>query len=337
MKGLLLINLGTPDAPTEAAVRAYLREFLMDPDVIDVPWLLRWFIVAQILRKRPAESAALYRKIWTERGSPLLAHHEDLVRAVQTKLPKDWVVEGGMRYGKPSIETAFKRLIDRGVTELVVFPLYPQLSQAATTSSISCVKRVARHVAPRLRLQFLPAFYSDDGFIEVFAERTRRSLEGFAADYVLFSFHGLPARQVIRQARAWRKSAPCISESCCDRLGEANRGCYRAQCFETARRIAAKLKLTRYDVCFQSRLDEGWIRPFTDDFYRKLPAQGVKKLAVVCPAFVADCLETLEEVAIRGREEFRAHGGEELRLVPSLNAEPAWVDTVARLVREAAG
>jgi len=337
-KGLLLLNLGTPDEPTTPAVRRYLRQFLMDPYVIDIPAPVRWFLVnAIILPRRPAESAKLYRKVWTERGSPLLVHLQDLGRKVQEHLGSEWVVVGGMRYGNPSIESAVDQLLAQGVTELVVLPMYPQYSLAATESSRAETLAILKRKAPGLKTRMVGAFYSDPNFIDAFVKRAREGLEGFAHDFVLFSFHGLPVRQVRKTDPTRAHCAPGSGSDgrCCERFETIAPDCYRAQCFATARLMADKLGLSkdRYAVAFQSRLGRAeWIRPYTDEFYSELPAKGVKRLAVVCPAFVADCLETLEEIAIRGREDFIHQGGEDLRLVPSLNASDDWVSTVASLV-----
>lgn len=338
-KGLLLINLGTPDAATTEKVRIYLKEFLMDPFVIDIPYPLRWLLVhGAILPKRPALSAAAYRKIWTQRGSPLLEHLEDLVAQVRKLAnPSEWSVVGAMRYGNPSIRSALEELSASGIEEAVVLPLYPQYSLAATESSIVCIRKLARLVAPGLKISFVPAFYDDRHFIEAFAEVARESLRGFEHEHLLFSFHGLPERQVRKTDRSAPGGAHCLqSENCCERMTDANRDCYRAQCYATARALAQALALRpdQYAVCFQSRLGRTpWIKPYTDQMYSSLASRGVKRLAVMCPAFVADCLETLEEVQIRGRDDFRRLGGEELRLVPSLNSSPSWARTVLSLAQ----
>jgi protoporphyrin/coproporphyrin ferrochelatase len=306
----------------------------MDPEVIDIPGPLRWLLVhGVILRRRPAASAALYRKIWADRGSPLLFHLNDLVARVRAELGPDWVVEGGMRYQQPSIKDALLRLKEAGVDRVVAFPLYPQYSLAATASSEKETRRWANAVLPGKRLDFVPAFYDTAAFLDAFAAVMRRALAGFEHEHVLFSFHGLPERQVKKTDRS---GSHCLaSAECCARIVDANRDCYRAQSYHTARELAARLGISkdRYTVSFQSRLNDRWIRPFTDDLYRELPSKGVRRLAVVSPSFVADCLETLEEVAIRGSEEFLRAGGEELRLVPSLNSETEWVRAVAELAR----
>jgi ferrochelatase len=336
-KGLLLLNLGTPDAPTPEKVRDYLTQFLMDPYVVDIPWPLRWLLVhGIILRKRPALSAEAYRKVWTDRGSPLLFNHLDLVAKVRTLVEaREFVVAGGMRYGNPSIEAAVRELRDAGATETIVFPLYPQYSLAATESSVVETRRAAQAVAPGMKLSFVPAFFESPPFIEAFAQVARRALQGFRHDHVLFSFHGLPERQVRKTDRSPQGSSHCLADrSCCDRIVEANRDCYRAQCFATARALAARLGLAEkdYSVSFQSRLGRTpWIKPYTDVLYAEFPKQGIKRLAVLCPAFVADCLETLEEIRIRGKEQFVSLGGEDLLLVESLNSEPAWAKAVVEI------
>jgi ferrochelatase len=340
-KGLLLVNLGTPEGtpgqgPTTAQVRTYLREFLMDPYVVDISPIGRWLLVnAIILPRRPAQSAALYRKVWTPRGSPLLVYHLDLAREIQASLGDRWKVEPAMRYGNPSIGAGLQRLHEAGVRETLVVPLYPQYSLAATASSIeACRTQVARH-APGMQLRFLPPFYGSSRFLDPFAEVARETLTGFDYEHLLFSFHGLPERQVRKTDRAGNH---CFATAgCCDRITDANRDCYRAQSFATAREIALRLGVPaeRYTVCFQSRLGRTpWIKPYTDVVYEELAARGIRRIAVMSPAFVADCLETLEEIAIRGREQFRALGGEELKLIPSLNARPSWVAGLSELITE---
>jgi protoporphyrin/coproporphyrin ferrochelatase len=334
-RGLILLNLGTPAAPEERAVRDYLKEFLMDPWVVDIPFPLRWLLVhGLILPKRPRMASAAYRKIWTERGSPLLVHHLDLTEKVRAALGPAWAVRPAMRYGSPSLEKAARELREEGVGEVVLFPLYPQYSLAATRSSVERARETLGRELPGVPVRAVPAFYEDPGFLDAFASVARQSLHAFEPDFTLFSFHGLPERQV-------RKTDPtgnhCLaSGTCCDRIGGPNRDCYRAQCFATARGIASRLGLepARFAVSFQSRLGRTpWIQPFTDRLYAELPSRGVRRLAVICPSFVADCLETLEEVAIRGRDSFLAAGGRELLLVPSLNASEPWSAAVAELAR----
>ncbi len=333
-KGLLLINLGTPDAPTTGAVRRYLREFLSDPRVIDLHPFGRWLLLNLfILPTRPRRSAAAYRKIWGQSGSPLLSHSLELARQVADRLNGDFQVVLGMRYGNPSIQSALDRLRASGVRELTVVPLYPQYAASSTASSLGQVYAVLGSRWDVLPVRVVPPFFDQPKFLSAFAQVARPVLDSARAEHVLFSFHGLPERQI-------HKSDPgqhCLaSATCCDRLEQVNHNCYRAQCYFTARSLADRLGLTpeRYTVCFQSRLGRTpWIKPYTDLLVPKLAARGIKHLAVMCPAFVADCLETLEEVGIRARESFKAAGGEELTLVPSLNADPAWVEAVAEMAR----
>jgi ferrochelatase len=336
--GVLLVNLGTPASPATRDVRRYLREFLSDPLVMDIPALPRWLILhCFILPFRPRKSAAAYQKIWTAEGSPLLVHGERLRDGVARALGEGYAVELAMRYGEPAIAGAVERLASAGVARWVVLPLFPQYSAATTRSAVEkVVAELARagHFSPRV----LGAFYDDAGFLAAFGAVARPHLDAFRPDHVLFSYHGLPERQV--QAADATQAHCLASETCCDAVSDVNRDCYRAQCFATTRSLAQALGLGPGDhsLSFQSRLGRtAWIQPYTDRVLPELAARGVKRLAVVCPAFVADCLETLEEIAIRGREQWLELGGEALELVPSLNAEPAWVEAVAAMVERSRG
>jgi ferrochelatase len=339
MDGVLLINLGTPDAPGSGPVRKYLREFLSDPRVLDInPVSRKLLLEGVILPLRPRKSADAYRKIWTERGSPLLVESLSLVEKVREALGAEVPVELGMRYGNPSIASALGKLSAARVDRLVVAPLYPQYSSAATGSSLEEVYRItgALEVVPNLSV--LPPFYSDPGFLDAFARQGEPVLARDRPDHVLFSFHGLPERQVRRTDPT---AAHCLQSAwCCDRIVDANRDCYRAQCFATARALAQRLGLAQgsFTVCFQSRLGRTpWIKPYTDQVIPELAARGVRRLAVFSPAFVADCLETLEEIGLRARDQFLSLGGESLSLVPSLNASPAWVSALTALLRRQLG
>lgn len=336
-QGVLLVNLGTPDDPSVPAVRRYLREFLMDPFVLDIPWLARWALVhGAILRTRPRLSAAAYEKIWTEQGSPLRQHTVALAEKVGRRLGGGFVVRPAMRYGRPSLAEGVRAMAEAKVDRWVVAPLYPQYSLAATESSLAQARREARRYPGLPAFVALPPFYEDPLFLDSFVETALPSLQSFGFDHVLFSFHGLPERQVKRTDDTGRF---CLSSSsCCDGIVTANARCYRAQCFATARGLAARLGLPseQYTVCFQSRLGRTpWIRPFTDELLVELPRKGVRRVAVFCPSFVADCLETLEEIEIRGKQSFVESGGGSLFLIPSLNSSERWADSVSRMVERA--
>jgi protoporphyrin/coproporphyrin ferrochelatase len=337
MYGLLLINLGTPDEPTPAAVRRYLREFLSDPRVIDInPAARAALLNLVILPRRPAQSAAAYRSIWTERGSPLLFHTEDLAEEVRARLGEPWRVEIGMRYGQPSIAGALATLAEAGCERIVVFPLYPQYASSSTGTALEVAYSVAATFWNVPNLIAVPPFYDHPGYIQAFAERGRATIQEHDPEHILFSFHGLPERHLKKSDEA--KSRCLVRNDCCDAITSENAWCYRAQCFATARALAAELALPEdgWSVSFQSRLGRTpWIRPFTDEEIPKLARRGIKRLAVFSPAFVADCLETLEEIGIRAVEQFKEHGGEDLVLVPSLNSMPIWADAVAEMATAA--
>jgi ferrochelatase len=335
--GVLLVNLGTPASTSVGDVRRYLHEFLSDPRVIDINPVGRFLLLhLVILRFRPSKSAEAYRKIWTERGSPLLFHSQDLAEAVGRSLGGRFTVALAMRYGAPSVGAGLEELRARGVEKVVVVPLFPHYSSAAWGSAVERVFDVAGERWNVPALHVVPPFHDDGGYLDAVAAVARPVLADLAPEKVMFSFHGLPERHLKKSDET---GAHCLARAdCCDALGPTNRWCYRAQCYATARAIAARLDVApeKSEVCFQSRLGRTpWIRPYTDVRIRELAAAGVKRVAVLSPAFVADCLETLEEIALRLAEDFRAHGGEELRLVPSLNSTAPWVEAVARLVRDA--
>lgn len=336
--GLLLINLGTPDAPTPSAVRRYLRQFLGDPRVLDMSAIGRALLLNLIiLPTRPAKSAKAYQQIWDAvRGSPLLYHSQDLAVAVGARLGDGWRVELGMRYGSPSIASALGKLVDAGVERIVVLPLFPHTASSSSGSALEELYQVAGKRLTVPRLAVVPSFHADDGFLDAEAAVAAPALAALAADHLLFSFHGLPERHM---RAADPSGTHCLaSDSCCAALTAVNRDCYRAQCYATARALADRLglKVTDWSVAFQSRLGRvPWIKPYTDLVLPELAARGVKKLAVMCPAFVADCLETVEEIGMRAVEQWKSLGGEQLVLVPSLNASPRWVEAVAHLATTA--
>jgi protoporphyrin/coproporphyrin ferrochelatase len=332
--GLLLVNLGTPDAPRPPEVRRYLREFLSDPRVLDMPAFLHFLLLELvILPRRPRTSAAAYRKIWRPEGSPLLVHGRALAAKVQALLGDAVQVELAMRYGQPAIATALDRFAEAGVSRLVVLPLYPQYSAAATGSSIERVLRLAAGRWNTPYLQVIPPFYDHPAYLAARAELARPFLDP-APERVFLSFHGLPERQI-------RKSDPssshCLARAdCCAAVGPANRHCYRAQCHASARLLAERLGVPEEAriVCFQSRLGRSpWLSPATDEVLAAEARRGVRH-AVIIPAFVADCLETLEELAIRGVEIWRRNGGETLQVVPALNAGDRFAEAVVEIATQ---
>lgn len=332
-RGVLLINVGTPDAPTPVAVRRYLAEFLSDPFVVDIPAPLRFLLLHLfILPFRPKRAAAAYQKIWTERGSPLRFHGEDLRSKLAARTGRS--VTLGMRYGNPSLRAALDELVDAEVTEVQVLPLFPQYSQSAWQTAAVASRRLADE--RNLEISFVPPFFDHPGFLAALADGARPTLEEFEPDHLLISFHGLPERHIRRSDRS--KEGYCLTRAdCCKEIVEENRDCYRAQCHATARGLAELLDLgpDGWDMAFQSRLGRTpWIRPFTDHRITELAATGCRRLAVICPSFVADCLETLEEIQIRARESFLAAGGEDLRLIPTVNSSDAWVEVTAGMLDE---
>lgn len=333
MQGVLLLNLGTPDAPTVPAVRRYLREFLHDPRVVDLPALGRLLLVEGIILPfRPRRSAEAYEKIWTPAGSPLLVHSRALLAKVRERLGAGFAVELAMRYGNPSIASALEALRRAGARHLVVAPLYPQYSSAATGSSVEAVFAQLSRGSNVPPVSVLPAFFDDPGFLEAFAAVGRPVIAQEKPEHLLFSFHGLPERQV---RRGDPTGTHCLRATCCDAVGDLNRDCYRAQCFATARGLAARLGLPdgSWSVSFQSRLGRTpWIGPHTDQVIPALARKGIKRLAIYCPAFVADCLETLEEIGMRARDQFLLEGGAACTLVPSLNATDPWVGALCSLL-----
>ncbi len=332
-KGVLLVNLGTPDAPEWGAVYRYLKQFLLDARVIDYPWLGRNLLVRGIILPfRTGNSTKLYKKLWLPEGSPLKVYGERLAVSVQEILGNDYEVELAMRYQNPSIESALDRLLSRQVRDLTVFPLFPQYASATTGSVHEEVMRVLRKKQAIPPVRFVNSYHDHPPMIEIFAENGRKlGIEQY--DHVLFSYHGLPQRQL-------RKADTCNhclkSPDCCSTLSIKNQFCYSAQCHATTAALVKTLGLAegRYTTCFQSRLGkEVWVQPYTSDIIEQRAKAGDKKLLVFCPAFVADCLETTIEISEEYQEEFEELGGETVQLVPSLNDNPQWAASVADMVR----
>lgn len=334
MKGVLLVNLGSPDSPEPKDVKPYLDEFLMDKYVIDVPFLLRAFLVRGIiLRKRPEESAHAYKKIWTDEGSPLIVLSERMHKKVKPLV--DVPVALAMRYGSMTIEKGLQELHDQGVTDVMLLPLYPQYAMASTLTIEVLAEKIRKKSFPNMKLTNFPAFYNKPGFIKVLSESIKKHLEGFDYDQLVFSYHGIPERHIRKTDVT--KSHCKIDGSCCATSSDAHMFCYRHQCYETTRLVADYLQLPKesYTLTFQSRLaGDKWLEPYTDVEIDNMPAKGIKKIAVVTPAFVTDCLETLEEIAMRANEDFRENGGEEFLAIPCLNDDDAWCEVVADWIKD---
>lgn len=334
-QALLLVNLGSPASTEVADVRRYLDQFLMDPYVVDLPWPVRRLLVSMILLKRPAQSAHAYASIWWPEGSPLVVLSQRLADAVRPHWTEG-PVELAMRYGEPSIEGALVGLAKRGIKLVTFAPLYPQFADSTTTTAIEEARRVIRDNRLDIRLSILQPFYDQPEYLDALVD----SVQPYLAqefDHLLLSFHGLPERHLHKTDPT---GAHCLKGAdCCQRAeGAVLASCYRAQCMQSGAAFAkrAGLRAEQWSVSFQSRLGRAkWIEPYTEAQLDELAAKGVKKLLVMCPAFVADCIETLEEIGDRGREQFIAAGGEELQLIPCLNTHESWVQALIALCRRA--
>lgn len=330
--GVLLINLGTPDSPEVKDVRKYLREFLSDERVIDISALGRWFLVNLIIAPfRSPKSSAEYKKLWTKEGSPLLTYGIKTKELLQQELGEDYIVSFGMRYQNPSIESALQVFKDTQVKELVVIPLYPQYASASTGSTIQKVNEILNtwQIIPNLKI--VSNFTDNDLFIKSIVDRSKKWLEQHQYDHYMFSYHGLPERQILKGSC----DNYCKMDKCCNTYHSKNYYCYRAQCFETTRRVAKELNIEEkdYTVCFQSRLGkEEWVKPYTDVKIEELYKEGKRKVLVFSPAFVSDCLETTVEVGETYKEEFLELGGERWDLVESLNDSPIWIECLKNMV-----
>ncbi len=330
-QGVILINLGTPDAPTTKAVRRYLRDFLNDPRVIDIPGFLRWILVnLLIVPFRSFSTKKAYQEIWTEEGSPLLVHTKRLQNEVSAKLGSSYIVEFGMRYGKPTINLAVKKLVAAHCETIHILPLFPQYSSAATGSAIAETLRelASSHNVPKIIIH--QEFYQNPDYIEALAESITKH-RSTTKNHYLFSYHGLPERQITKSDG---EKICSRHEECPAPVGK-RKFCYRAQCYETTRMVAKKLSLKRnqYTVCFQSRIGKTpWIHPYTEETLKDLATKGIKDLTVICPSFVSDCLETLEEIGIRAKQQWAELGGNSLTLIPCLNEDVKFVNTIHNLI-----
>lgn len=331
--GILLINLGTPDDPSTGSVRRYLRQFLLDGRVIDINPILRNILVRGIIAPfRARSSGKLYRELWTEDGSPLKHFGYKVKVMLQNRLGSDYLVELGMRYQNPSIESAAEALRQAKVDKIVIFPMFPHYASASSGSAIEEAMKVITGWLTIPEIACISSYHDNPKLIQVFADNARKyNLEDY--DHFLFSFHGIPQRQLTKSDI----SNHCLqSADCCQTIGESNKMCYSAQCYDSAFKIAANLGLERdqYSIGFQSRLGKDpWTEPFTPDVLKELNDKGIKKLLVFSPSFVSDCLETTIEIADEYHEEFLEMGGEQLDLVESLNENPLWVEAIEDIIR----
>jgi ferrochelatase len=333
-KGVLLVNLGTPDSPEVSDVRTYLDEFLMDERVIDINAFKRTLLVKGIIVPfRSPKTSKLYKEIWDENGSPLLYFSKIQVAMVQEKLGDEYHVELAMRYQNPSIASALDKLKAAMVESIQVIPLFPQYASASTGSVIQKVMELVGKWQTIPPISFINSFHDNELMIDTFAQNAEK-YQPESYDQILFSFHGLPERQL---KKCDHSGQHCLKKNdCCATLTDVNKFCYSAQCHDTARLIAKRLNIPaeKYSVCFQSKLGkEPWVQPYTSEVLKELAEKGKKRLLVFCPAFVADCLETLYEVSVEYHEEFRALGGEEVQLVASLNDDPKFIEALVAMLK----
>lgn len=333
-RGVMLLNLGSPDSTSVPDVRRYLGEFLMDGRVLDAPAPIRAIIVNLFIKPfRSPKSAEAYKEIWTEEGAPLIASTYKLAKKLSEHISLPVAV--GMRYGNPTTASAVMKLKGLGVEEVLVVPLYPHYAMSSYETALAWAQEQINALAPNMRVVVQQPFYDDPDYIDALASVARPMLEEETVDHVLFSYHGIPERHL-------RKSDPtdnhCLKAAdCCGGVHPVHKLCYRHQVRVTSRLLANKLGLPegRWSVSFQSRLgSDPWLQPYTDKTLERLPTEGVKNLAVICPAFVSDCLETIEEIDGEGREIFEDAGGKHFVYIPCLNESDAWVKVLARFVAE---
>ena len=333
-KGVLLVNLGSPDSPTPKDLKPYLDEFLMDERVIDVPkWLRNIIVRGIILRTRPKRSAKAYQKIWWDEGSPLVVISERFKKKVASGIHIP--VSLGMRYGSMTIKNGLEDLVSQGVEEVLLVPLYPHYAMSSyETVVVKTMEDAGKHF-PKLKIVTIPAFYSNPHYIQVLSKSISEGLKDFDYDHILFSYHGIPERHI-------RKSDPTkyhckIDDQCCRVNSVAHNTCYRHQCYDTTELVKKSLGLSEEKVSssFQSRLaGDPWLKPYTDYEFERLAKEGVKNLAVITPAFVSDCLETLEEIAMEGKEQFEEAGGENYIHIACLNDREDWVNLMAEWINQ---
>jgi ferrochelatase len=328
---VLLINLGTPDSPSVKDVRKYLSEFLNDPRVIDINPIARFFLVNFIIVPfRAPKSAKIYKELWTKDGSPIMIYGKSVKQKLQKEFGDEFVVELAMRYQKPSLDDVCARMERQGYDKIIIVPLFPQYASASTGSAIDkAIKLISKWwVIPEIKI--ISQFYDDEDYLNCVIEQSKKyNLDEY--DHILFSYHGLPIRQV---DKVYSDGKPCSDHKCEEEINGDNCYCYKATCYATTRSLAKKLNLSkdRYTVCFQSRLDKNWLEPFSDKVVEEWAKMGAKKLLVFSPAFVADCLETIVEIGIEYQKLFKDNGGEKVQLVESLNDHPMWINTLKKMI-----
>jgi protoporphyrin/coproporphyrin ferrochelatase len=332
-KGIVLMNLGSPDSTEVKDVGRYLRQFLMDGRVIDYPYIFRSLLVKGIIVPfRASKSAKAYQTIWTKEGSPLVVFTKQLQKALQQLVAEP--VEIAMRYGNPSPAEAFNNLLKKNpaLEEVIALPLYPHYAMSSYETAVAYAKEIHQQNKYPFKLHFLKPFFDEENYLNAMAANMQPYLKQ-DYDHILFSYHGIPERH-IKKSDSTR--CHCLAvDNCCEKVSAAHKTCYRHQVFETTKRLTAQLNIPKdkYSISFQSRLGKGWLQPFTDIRLEELPSEGIKKLLIICPAFVSDCLETLEEIEERGKETFLHAGGDSFTMIPCLNTHPAWVNTIAGWIK----
>lgn len=336
--GILLINLGTPDSPKTSDVRKYLTQFLNDPRVIEINPIARFILVNGIIVPfRSSKSAKLYEKIWTAEGSPLLTNSNKMKNLLQVALGEKYVVELGMRYQNPSLESALNKLKAEKVDKIIMIPLYPQYASSSTGSSVAEAIRLLQKWEVTPSFEVISKFYDNPDFIDACVDKALK-YNFNEYDYFIFSYHGLPESHIQLSSEHYGGNT-CKLGNCCDKITKNNQYCYRANCFETTRQLVKKLNIPegKYETTFQSRLNDKWIKPYSDKVVADIAKQGKKNILIFSPAFVADCLETIYEIGTEYDEIFKEHGGNKVTLVESLNDSPIWIDALKKMVLKANG
>ena len=335
MKGVLLVNLGSPDSTDTRDVRDYLDEFLMDERVIDLPKWFRTFLVKGIILKtRPKKSAKAYKKIWWDEGSPLIVLSKKLQKKIEKKVSPP--LELAMRYGNPSIKKGMQNLKQLGVTDVLIIPLYPQFAMATTETILVLANKLQKEFFPEMQLTSLPSFYNHPDYIRVLGNSIQEELQGKDWEHLLFSYHGVPERH-IRKSDITNSHCK-IDGKCCFEDSPAHKFCYRHQCEMTSKKVAEYLELKEgtFSTSFQSRVSilGSWLKPYTDKTVEKFAKKGTKELAIATPAFISDCLETLEEIGMEAAEDFEENGGKILHVIPCINDRDEWVNVLSRWIDE---